>query len=402
MADAELSVSQAVAQLAALLDPVTACETVPVADAVDRVLAAPVHARVDQPAFDNAAMDGYALRAADLGEPQLQSCGRSYAGHGFGGSLQPGQCVRIMTGAPLPDGADTVVMIEDVRVDGSTVQVLKAPAAGANVRRRGEHLRAATPLLAPGRVLDAVACALAAGAGVAQVEVRRRLRVGLASTGDELADAPTPLPPAGTYDANRPLLLMSLRQLGFDATDLGICADEGAAFAALLQRAFDLELDVLLTSGGAAQGDADVVRQAGGIRFLALDIRPGRGLAYAVLHRADRRLVLLGLPGNVVAAYVMFHLVARPALRHLASACGPALPRLWLPLAQAAETRGGRIDWRRARIVAQDGGARVELLAEQGSAMLRTVAEADALVAIGPAARVPAGTPVEVIPLAML
>jgi molybdopterin molybdotransferase len=404
MAAPELTLAQALAELAGELTPIDGAEIVTVADAWGRVLARDVVAAVDLPAFDNSAMDGYALRADDLQPGHwLHEIGRAHAGHGFGGRVETGTCVRIMTGAPLPAGADTVVMLEDVSVDGGTVRVERPPPRGANIRRRGEHLGRGAVVLGAARQLRAADIGLAAAAGAGTLTVRRQLRVGVVSTGDELADPPAPLPAAGSYDANRPLLLASLRRAGFDAHDLGICADAPSAFAATLDRARELRLDALLASGGAAQGDADIVRAAAGVRFVALNIRPGRGVAVARFDDAAAPLVLLGLPGNAVAAFVMFHLLARPLLLHLAG--GEArLPQLLpLPLADDVQLRGGRIDYRRARLTRDaQGRPCVQLLRDQGSAMLRTVVEADALVALGPRPRYAAGDVVDTLPLAML
>ncbi len=399
----EFTIDAALAHLRTAFAPISGTEEIRLAQASGRVLAQPVVAAVDLPALDNSAMDGYALRAADLSADALREVGHSYAGHGFAGAVQPGECVRIMTGAPLPAGADTVVMLEDTARSAAGVQVLRTPLPGANVRRRGEHVQRGAAVLTVGRLLGPAEIGLAAGSGASTVRVQRRLLIGVASTGDELADPPTALSAAASYDANRPLLLATLRQdAGIDSTDLGICPDDKAAFAALIERALALGLDALVISGGAAQGDADVVRQAASVQFLPLQIRPGRGIAHALIERADRRLVLLGLPGNAVAAFVMFHLIAQPVLRHLAGAAPAPLPRLQLPLATAAQTRGGRIDYRRGRFVVREGQTLVELLTDQGSAMLRTVVEADALVAIGPAPQTAAGALVDVIPLRLL
>lgn len=396
----EFSVAQAVDRLCDGLPSVTEAIDLPLAQAAGAVLAQDLTARLDLPAFDNSAMDGYALRHADLAEGRpLREVGRSYAGHGHAGAVEPGSCVRIMTGAPVPAGTDTVVVLEDVDVRDGTVHVRSVPPAGANIRRRGEHVAQGSVVLAAGTHLAAPAVALAAAVGVDRLQVLRRLRVGLLSTGDELADPPQSLTAAGSYDANRPLLAASCARLGFDVRDLGICSDCGTDFARMLERAFDAQCDALVISGGAAQGDADIVRQAGGVQFLPLNLRPGRGVAHARLQRGAQHLPLLGLPGNVVAAYVMFHLVARPVLLHLAGARVRPLPRLRAPLAAAATVRGGRIDYRRARF---DANGRVELLKDQGSAMLRTVVDADCLVELGPAEHYAAGALVDVIPLGLL
>lgn len=396
----EYSVAQAVDRLCDALPRLTGATDVLLTQATGAVLAQDLAARLDLPAFDNSAMDGYALRHADLaaGSP-LREVGRSYAGHGHDDAVQPGTCVRIMTGAPLPAGTDTVVVLEDVEVRDGMVRLRSAPPPGANIRRRGEHIRQGSVVLAAGTHLTAPAVALAAAVGTDRLRVYRRLRVGLLSTGDELADPPQPLAAAGSYDANRPLLVAACARLGFEVRDLGICGDCGTEFARMLERAFDAQCDALVISGGAAQGDADIVRQAGGVQFLPLNLRPGRGIAHARLRRGAQHLLLLGLPGNVVAAYVMFHRVARPVLLHLAGGRARPLPRLRAPLATAVTVRGGRIDYRRARF---DADGRVQLLKDQSSAMLRTVVEADCLVELGPAEHYAAGELVDVIPLGLL
>lgn len=403
MTTAELSVDQAIAELIATLQPVEGIERVPTSAALARILAEDIASPLDLPAFDNAAMDGYALRAADLALPALQEIGTALAGHAFAGRVEAGTCVRIMTGAPLPAGADTVVMVEDtVREDGR-VRIVHPPAAGANVRRRAEHLARGDVVLPSQRQLRASDLGLAAAIGCSELPVMRRLRVGLLSTGDELADPPAPLTAGAAYDANRPFLRASVERSGFAAIDLGICPDRSAEFERVLARVLADRLDAVVISGGAAQGDADIVRRAGGVRFVALNIRPGRGIAVANLTQSDHAMTLLGLPGNAVAAFVMFHLVARPVLLHLAGGIAAVPPSLPVPLAGPVHVRGGRIDYRRACFVRDSRGAlTVAPLKDQGSAMLRTVVEADALIAVGPQSDYAAGEPVETIPLALL
>jgi molybdopterin molybdotransferase len=404
MAANELTLAQALEQLVRWLPRIGEAESIGTRAAAGRMLAADVASTVDLPAFDNSAMDGYALRFADLQPGHwLHEIGRAYAGHPFVGRVETGTCVRIMTGAPLPDGADTVVMLEDVTVDGGTVRVERPPLQGANVRRRGEHLAAGEVALPAGRQLRAADLGLAAAAGAARLTVRRRLRVGVVSTGDELADPPQALQAAASFDANRPLLAAGLERLGFEAHDLGICGDTPQAFAAALERARELRLDALIASGGAAQGDADIVRAAAGVRFIPLNIRPGRGVAAACIDNPGAPMALLGLPGNAVAAYVMFHLLARPLLLHLAGGEAAVPLHIPLPLAGAVRLRGGRIDYRRARFVRNASGRlQVQPLRDQGSAMLRTVTEADALIALGPRETYGDGDLVDTVPLALL
>lgn len=400
----ELTLAQALDELVRVLPPVSETESIDVRAALGRVLAHPVASTVDVPAFDNSAMDGYALRFADLQTGHwLHEIGRAHAGHPFSGRVETGTCVRIMTGAPLPEGADTVVMSEDVVVDGTTVRVQQPQRQGANIRRRGEHIADGSVVLRPGRRLRASDVGLAAAVGAARLVAGRRLRIGVLSTGDELADPPQALTAAASFDANRPLLLASLDRLGFESHDLGICHDEPHAFADAIGRGHRLRLDALIASGGAALGDADIVRAAAGVRFIPLAIRPGRGVAFARFDNGGVRMTLFGLPGNVVAAFVTFHLLVRPLLLHIAGSEAIVPQHLPVPLAGAVHLRGGRIDYRRARFVSDASGQlRVQLLREQGSAMLRTVTEADALVALGPQEAYTDGDLVDTLPLAML
>lgn len=403
MTSAERSVDEAIAELIATLEPIEGIERVPTPAALARILAEDIASPLDLPAFDNAAMDGYAVRCADLGRPALREIGTALAGHPFAGSVEPGCCVRIMTGAPLPPGADTVVMLEDtVREDGR-VRIVHAPAAGANVRRRGEHVARGDIVLASQRQLRAADLGLAAAIGRSELPVMRRLRVGVLSTGDELADPPARLAAGAAYDANRPFLRAAVQRAGFEAIDLGICPDRAADFERTLSHALADRLDAVVISGGAAQGDADIVRRAGGVRFVALNIRPGRGIAVARLTQSGHSMALLGLPGNAVAAFVMFHLVARPVLTHLGGGIAMVPPSLPVPLAAPVHVRGGRIDYRRACFVRDARGLlTVAPLKDQGSAMLRTITEADALIAVGPRADYAAGEPVATIPLGLL
>ncbi|MFN7780825.1 MAG: molybdopterin molybdotransferase MoeA [Betaproteobacteria bacterium] len=454
----ELSVADALALLAPRVPVVGRTKTVAAASALGRVLAQPVASRLDLPAFDNAAMDGYALRAADATGPatRLRLVGRALAGHAWGGTIGTGECVRITTGAPMPQGADAVVMQELARVAGDAVEIDGPIAAGLSCRLRGEHVRLGETVLLAGRRLASYDLGLIAAAGVARIDVHEWLRVGVLSTGNELADPPSPLPSGGAYDGNRPMLLAALAQAGFEAIDLGICPDRGDAFNAIVDRTLNMGLHALLTTGGAAQGDADIVRQAGSVEFVPLNIRPGRGVVFGLLHGDDPRphpnpppqagegevplpceagqgwgggvapgpklassdtprpvaqvapqesrrrspLVLIGLPGNAVAAYVMYRLLARPLLERMGGGEARVPTALPLPLASALRHKGGRTDYRRARIVTRaDGTPAVEPLAQQGSAMLLSLSDADVLIAVGPQAAYAAGDPIPTLPL---
>lgn len=391
----ELSLPQAFAQLAAGLSAVRDEEQVTLAAAHGRVLAQPLVATLDLPAQDLAAMDGYAVRCADLaaGPRVLPVVAQVLAGHPARDALVAGSCARIMTGAPMPSGTDSVVMMEVVEaVDADHVLIPGPLTAGANRRMRGEHVRAGATVLAAGRRLRPADLALASALGRDRLPVLRRLRVGVLSTGDELRDPPVTLPAGAAYDSNRPMLLAAVAAAGMAATDLAICPDDPAALREKIAAAFSGQLDAVLVSGGAALGDADIVRTLGDVRFVPLNVRPGRGLAVAQLTRDGQQLFLLGLPGNAVAAYVMAHLLAIPLLGRMAGMQALPPQPLALPAARDLQARAGRIDFRRARLLRDaQGRCSVDPLPDQGSAMIRSVCDAQALVAVGPAARFAAG-----------
>jgi molybdopterin molybdotransferase len=393
----ERTADAAISELNALVTPLADNELVAVDAAQGRVLAQDIAARLDLPPFDNAAMDGYAVRSID-GSQSFVTIGEARAGHDFAGTVGERQAVRIMTGAPLPSGADAVVMLEHTQLADGKLQLTMQPTPWLNVRRRGEHVHRDEVVLRRGRRLSNADVGLVASVGVAHIDVRRRLRVGVLSTGDELVDAPADLPPGAIYDGNRPLLLALARSAGHQALDLGIAADAATALMERIEQAAQLGADVLLTTGGASLGDADIVRQQASLRFIALDFRPGRGVVAGIVSTAAGSVLLLGLPGNAVAAYLMYRLVAAPVLAYAAGSKHAPL-RLRLPMAAAVRGKA-RTEWRRARFVVRDGRTAVETLADQGSAMLRTVADADALVAIGAGADLAAGDLVDVLPLA--
>jgi molybdopterin molybdotransferase len=398
----ERTVEQALGLLRPRIRPISESATVALSDAIGRVLAQPVLSAVDLPELDNAAMDGYAVRSADCDDhPTLTVIGQSLAGHAFAGRVGSGEAVRIMTGAVLPDGADAVVMREQAEEVGDRVRLLTQATPDMNVRRRGEHVRRSATVLAIGRRLCTHDIGLAASVGADRVTVFRRPRIGVLSTGDELVDAPAPLNPGSIYDGNRPLLAALVERAGCEVIDLGICADSGAALAERIDEAMRSQVDLLLTTGGAAQGEADVVRHLAEVEFIALDVRPGRGVLFGRCGGTPASAALLGLPGNAVAAYTTYQLVARPLIDCLAGAGVTTPLTLSLPVAEAVSGKPGRIEWRRASFVEREGTRALRPLKDQGSAMLRTVSEADALIAVPPAG-VAAGARVAAIPLAAL
>jgi molybdopterin molybdotransferase len=406
----ELPVDEARALIAATLRPVVGTETLPLAAALGRVLAADVTSPIDVPAHDNSAMDGYALHGADLlddaatvltAEPGTVFAGQPAAAH-----VPRGGCVRIMTGAVMPPGLDTVVPIELCAVDGHTVTckpgVLRA---GDNRRRRGEDLALGQAALRAGRVLRPADLGLIASLGMATITVRRRLRVALFSTGDEVVQPGQPLLPGQIYDSNRYSLMGAITRLGLEVIDLGVVPDDPALLQATLDRATH-QADAVLTSGGVSMGDADHTRALlaarGEVAFWKVAMRPGRPFAFGLLQgppgRQDQRVHLFALPGNPVAALVTFYALAREALLTLAGASQTQPPRLTARSPVAIRKRPGRTEYQRAIVsCGADGEWEVRTTGSQGAGILRSMSEANALLVLphtsGPVA---AGERVEV------
>jgi molybdopterin molybdotransferase len=395
--DRNLSVDEARAAIAAALQPITDSETVALAQALGRVLAADVNSPIDVPAHDNSAMDGYAFRGSDLqpaGPTRLHAVGTLFAGAPWAGIVAPGECLRIMTGAVMPAGLDTVVPLELCRVQGSTVHVETGVIRpGDNRRRRGEDLTAGRPALQAGRLLKPSDLGLVASLGIAEVTVRRRLRVALFSTGDELRTLGQPLDAGSVYDSNRYSLLGALQRLGMEVIDLGLVRDDPAALQATLETAV-AQADVVLTSGGVSMGDADhtraVLARMGEVAFWKVAMRPGRPFAFGSLAAAGRPAGsappcwLFALPGNPVAALVTFYAFAREALLQLAGATSQPLPVLQARCTTALRKRPGRTEFQRGIVErAADGGWQVRLTGSQGAGVLRSMSEANALVVLG-------------------
>ncbi|MCQ4158856.1 molybdopterin molybdotransferase MoeA [Roseomonas sp. GC11] len=378
---AALSVEEAAALILERVAPLPGEEMLPLARARGRVLAAALHAPHPLPPFANSAVDGYAIRHADLaaaGETRLCLAGRVAAGQVAGGALAPGMACRIFTGAPLPPGADTVMMQEDARLEGEALHLPPGLEWGANCRAAGEDVAQGALALPAGRLLDAAAIGLAAALGQPALAVRRRPRIGVFSTGDELAAPGTPLGPARTYDSNRFSLLALLGGLPVEAVDLGILPDRAAETRAALCEAAAAH-DMLLTSGGVSTGEEDHVRAAleaaGSLVFWRLALKPGRPAALGVIGGTP----VLGLPGNPVACFVTFLHLARPLALRLSGASAPPLPRFVAEAAFAHRKKPGRREYLRVRLVPGPGGMP---LAHQhpgaGSASLASLAESDA------------------------
>ncbi len=395
-----LSVDEARAAIAAVLVPLprSASQEVPLAAAVGRVLAADVISPIDVPAHDNSAMDGYAFAGSALradAATVLRASGVVYAGRPFEGVVAAGQCLRIMTGAVMPAGADTVVPLELAHVQGPPESGMVSIAAGSlkpgeNRRQRGEDLARGRPALTAGCVLRPADLGLAASLGLTTVRLMRPLKVALFSTGDEVVEPGTPLSAGCIYDSNRYTLGAAIRRLGFEVVDLGLVRDDPQALADIVQRALT-GADVVITSGGVSAGDADhtrdVLARHGEVSFWKVAMRPGRPFAFGPLRRtgSDTPSWLFGLPGNPVAALVTFYALVREALLVLAGATPAPLPMLSARCAVAIRKRPGRTEFQRAIVEpAPDGaGWRVRLFGSQGAGVLRSMSQANALVVLG-------------------
>jgi molybdopterin molybdotransferase len=369
--------------------PVAEIETVALALARGRTLARDIQAPIDLPPFDNSAVDGYAVRHADLSaqsDTAFTVADRITAGRAAAHPIAPGTAIRIFTGAPMPEGADTVFMQEDVRTEGGSVIAPPGLKQGSNRRLAGEDIRAGSVALPAGRVLSIADVALAAALGLTALPVRRRIRVALFSTGDELIEPGQPLARAALYDANRTLLGGMIAALGAIVTDLGILPDDPAILAPALRDAAGGH-DLVLTSGGVSTGEADHVRDAveavGKLVFWRVAIKPGRPVAMGVIPgaSAESTAAFVGLPGNPVAAFVTFVRVVRPLIMRLAGADAPALVPLPVRAGFAYRKKLGRREYVRVTLTRDADGAIVAVKHRQeGAGVLTSLTETDGLV----------------------
>jgi molybdopterin molybdotransferase len=403
-----LPVDEAVARVIQGVAPLPA-EQVAVEMAQGRVLAEPLVARRTQPPFDASAMDGYAVRAADAGSAgaRLALVGTASAGRGYGRRLEPGQAVRIATGAPVPAGADAILIQENATVAEATVTVVEPVTPGRHIRRAGYDFREGSVALSAGTALGMRELALAAAVGYGDLAVRRQPRVAVIATGDELVPPGTRPGPDQIVATNALAVAAHARASGAEATDLGIARDELAAIEAIIDRALGLDPDVIVTIGGASVGDRDLVQPALAARGLALDfwriaMRPGKPLMFGRMdgRASGRQVRVLGLPGNPASSIVCALVFLTPLLDAL-------LGRPLRDLSEAAVTGADlpandqRQDYVRARLARPPDSLPVATpLPVQDSGMLSALAAADCLLirpANAPAAR--AGAPCRVIRL---
>lgn len=382
-----MTVDETVALIAARLQPLAAIEAVPLAEADGRILAADLVAPMPLPPFANSAVDGYAIRSADLpqeNERRFAIGGRVQAGSRSNEDVRPGEAARIFTGAPMPGDADTVFMQEDVRVEPDGAVLLPAGLKpGANMRPAGEDVATGAIVLRSGRRLRPQDIAMAAALGQVELTVRRPVRVAIFSTGNEIVAPGAERAASQLFDSNRFMLMAMLRRLGCAVSDLNILPDDSEAIAATL-RAAARDHDLVLTSGGVSTGEADFVKDAvegtGRMVFWRIAIKPGRPVAMGVIDGTP----LIGLPGNPVASFVTFAHVARPAILALAGAEPEATVATPVRAAFAYRKKLGRREYVRASLRrAADGTLEVQKFPREGAGLLSSLVDTDGLVELG-------------------
>jgi molybdopterin molybdotransferase len=381
-----LRVDKACEAIRSCISPISDFEKIEIRKALGRVLAQDIVPAINVPAHDNSAMDGYAVRSSDFSsnELSLEEIGSALAGRPFTGKVGRGQCVRVMTGAVMPEGTDTVVVQEIVQRDEDNRRVLvpKGQKAGQNVRYAGEDLKVGVPVLAPGRLLRPAELGLIASLGLPEIKVKRKLRVAFFSTGDELASIGRPLAEGEVYDSNRYTLHGMLSRLGVEIIDLGVVRDDPALLEAAFRKAAGAA-DAVITTGGVSVGEADFTRELmaklGEVLFWKIAMRPGRPMAFGRIGDAW----LFGLPGNPVAVMVTFYQFVRDALLHLSGRTDDfSIPLLKAVSSQPIRKVPGRTEFQRGILFKDADEWKVRTTGQQGSGVLRSMSEANCFIVL--------------------
>jgi len=381
-----LRLPDALARMLENIQPVQGSETLAIREALDRVLDEDVRSTVDVPSHTNSAMDGYALKGAGLpveGGATFEVIGTAWAGRPFKGGVSAGQCVRIMTGAPMPSGTDTVIMQEHVTRDGDSVELQSGHRIGQNVRPAGEDIARGDIALRAGEILQPAQLGVLASLGVGEVRVRRRPRVAFFSTGDELRGIGQTLQDGQIYDSNRYTLYGVLTRLGVDVLDLGVVADDPDVLEAVLADAASRS-DAIVTSGGVSVGEADFVTQVlgkiGRVNFWKVAMKPGKPIAFGHVGKA----CFFGLPGNPVSVMTTFYALVQPAIEYMK---GGSAEQLGITVTAVCQTnlkkRPGRREFQRGVLqIGADGRYVVRTTGFQGAGVLRSMAEANCFIVL--------------------
>ena len=388
-----LPLTEALQQMLQQLPLPKVTETLALNACANRILAEDIFSPINVPSFDNSAMDGYAVRVSDLAQGnQLTQIGKSFAGNPFNGELKQGECVRIMTGAMIPQGCDAVVMQEETETSGDNQIIFcKTPKLGQNIRRVGEDVKQGELVLAKGSLLNVTTLPLLASLGIAQVPVFPRLKVAILSTGDELTSVGEPLTEGKIYDTNRFAVRLMLEKLNCEIIDYGILPDEPQIFEAKFIQA-QQEADILITSGGVSVGEADftkdILEKLGKIAFWKIAMKPGKPFAFGKLGQENaKQTIFFGLPGNPVSALVTFYQLVQPALAHLSGMNEPSIAKLTqnltacsaVPLKKAV----GRQDFQRGFYYANERGElEVKPVGTQGSHIFSAFYESNCFIVL--------------------
>lgn len=394
-----MSVAQAKDYIKQYLKPVTEHEVLPIRESLGRVLADTIVSPCNVPNHDNSAMDGFAFRHQDGAQP-LKIIGTALAGQPFQGTLQQGECIKIMTGGVVPAGADCVVMQERASVQQQILTITELPKLGANIRRAGEDLTLGQTVLPQCHRMTPADLGLIASLGIATVNVYRRLKVAFFSTGDELVGVGKPLAEGQIYDSNRYTLFGMLTRLGVEVSDLGAIPDNPTLLEQTLLQAAATH-DAVITSGGVSVGEADhmkaLLAQHGEVLFWKMNMKPGRPLAYGKVHTANNSAHYFGLPGNPVATMVTFYQFVRDALVLMMGATPKPYPTLKVECTESIKKAAGRTEFQRGLLHEADGLWKVKPLPNQSSGVLSSMSYANCFIVLGETvAHLNAGEMVEV------
>ncbi len=375
-----MSVQQARTFIRQFLSPVVETETLPVMQSLGRVLAADIISPCNVPNHNNSAMDGFAFKYSE-GIKIIKIVGTAFAGKPFASKVNAGECVKIMTGAVIPVGADTVVMQERIAIKSDCITLLEVPVKGANVRLAGEDLKLGQTVLAKGHILKPADLGLVASLGIATVNVFRPLKVAFFSTGDELVGVGNNLQEGQIYDSNRYTIFGMLKRLGVEISDLGVVPDKPDLLETTLLKAAN-ENDVVITSGGVSVGEADFMKgllaKHGQVLFWKINMKPGRPLAYGKVGNSH----YFGLPGNPVSAMVTFYQFVREALLTLQGATPKPLPMLMVECVEPIKKATGRTEFQRGILFDDVGVWKVKPLHNQGSGVLSSMSVANCFIVL--------------------
>ncbi len=402
-----LDAKQALMQILNTVKKLQQTDTVPLRSALGRLASKEVYSKINVPGHKNSAMDGYALRGEDIPAQKqrtLSVIGTSWAGRPYPGTIKHGECIRIMTGAALPDGSDTVVIQERVQKNGTTISIGSDNNRGQNVRHAGEDIAAGDLVLDQGKYIGPAELGLLASIGVSNVTVYRKLRVAFFSTGDELCPVGTELEKGQIYDSNRYTLFGMLSRLGVEIIDMGVIMDERSAVEQAFSNAAN-QADVVITSGGVSVGDADFVKETlekvGAVNFWKVSMKPGRPLAFGKI----RNTWFFGLPGNPVSVMVTFYMFVQPALKKMMGGLHYEPLKINAICSSKLRKRAGRVEYQRGILTQKknekltDIDYEVTKTGSQGSGILRSMSEANCFIILPmESSGVEAGDTVQVLP----